>query len=124
MLKVSSECLSINQMEFEAPIGVYDFEKTKKGKFRVSVDIWGNFENARSTDQLEDTLDYQLVYTISQRNILNGGNLIEHIAQKIGEELCQIHFPMTKIRVYIEKLHPPIEGIVASTSFEWIAEAS
>lgn len=122
MLKNTLQCLSIHQIEIMAPIGVYDFEKEKKNKFLVSVDVWGNYQEAMETDKLEATLDYQLIFDIAHRVLNNGGDLIEKSANDIGLEILKIKFPIAKLRVYIEKCNPPLAGNVKATSFELIWE--
>jgi 7,8-dihydroneopterin aldolase/epimerase/oxygenase len=120
MLKNTLQCLSIHQIEIMAPIGVYDFEKENKNKFLVSVDVWGDYQAAMDTDKLETTLDYQLIYDIAHEVLNRGGDLIEKSANDIAIEILKIEFPMTKLRVYIEKCNPPLKTSVKSTSFELI----
>lgn len=122
MLKNTSQCLSIHQIEIIAPIGVYDFEKEKMNKFLVSVDVWGDFQAAMETDKLETTLDYQLIFKIAHDVLGKGGDLIEKSTQEIGQEILKINFMIKKLRVYIEKCNPPLDGLVKSTSFELIWE--
>ena len=122
MWKKKSECLSIHEIEISAPIGVFDFEKKAHNRFLVSVDIWGDFSSASTSDHLEDTLDYQVIFQIAHDVLHQGGNLIEHSCHEIAKRICSIDFPMNKIRVFIQKLNPPLQGIVADTRFEIILE--
>jgi dihydroneopterin aldolase len=109
-------------MEIEAPIGVFDFEKINKNQFLVSVDMWGDYQMSMSSDELKHTLDYQLIFDICHEVLSMGGNLIESAAQKIIERIYLIDFPLTKIRVYIQKIDPPLKSKVSDTSFELISE--
>jgi len=122
MWKVKSQCLSIHNIEIEAPIGVFDFEKSNPNKFLVSVDLWGDYHTSMQSDELKDTLDYQLVFALSNEVLALGGNLIETAAQKIMERIFLLDFPLTQVRVYIQKLDPPLDGKVSDTSFELISE--
>lgn len=122
MWKVKSQCLSIHNIEIKAPLGVYEFEKEDKNSFLVSVDIWGDFSSSMHSDNLIDTLDYQLIFDIAHSVLENGGDLIEHSCKLISDRISSIDFPMTKIRVYIQKLAPPLKGKVSDTSFELILE--
>jgi dihydroneopterin aldolase len=74
------------------------------------------------SDSLNDTLDYQLIFNIAHEVLLQGGNLIESAAQKITEQIFLLDFPLSKVRVYIQKLNPPLDGVVSDTSFEIISE--
>lgn len=122
MWKLNSQCLSIHNIEIEAPLGVFDFEKKNKNRFLVSVDLWGDYQKSMASDELEDTLDYQLIFDIAHEVLGQGGNLIEAAAQQIIEKIFLLNFPLTKVRVYIQKLEPPLKGKVSDTSFELVAE--
>ena len=122
MWKVKSQCLSIHNIEIEAPLGVFDFEKSNGNKFLISVDLWGDYHTCMQSDSLNETLDYQMIFNIAHEVLLQGGNLIESAAQKIMDQIFLIDFPLTKVRVYIQKLNPPLDGKVSDTSFEIISE--
>ncbi len=122
MWKLNSQCLFIHNIEIEAPLGVFDFEKKNKNNFLVSVDLWGDYEKSMHSDELRDTLDYQLIFEIAHEVLAKGGNLIEAAAQQIIEKIFLLDFPLTKVRVYIQKLNPPLKGQVSDTSFELVAE--
>lgn len=122
MWKNTLQCLSIHQIEIIAPVGVYDFEKTNQNKFLISVDIWGDFTTSMKSDNLSDTLDYQLIYEIAQEVMQQGGDLIEAKCKAIADKIIQIDFPMTKIRVLIEKIEPPLKSKVSDTRFELVWE--
>lgn len=122
MWKVKSQCLSIHNIEIEAPLGVFDFEKSNGNKFLISVDLWGDYRTCMQSDSLNETLDYQMIFNIAHEVLLKGGNLIESAAQKIMDRIFLIDFPLTKVRVYIQKLNPPLDGKVSDTSFEIISE--
>ena len=122
MWKLNSQCLSIQNIEIEAPLGVFDFEKKNKNNFLVSVDLWGDYEKSMHSDELMDTLDYQLIFEIAHEVLAKGGNLIEAAAQQIIEKIFLLDFPLTKVRVLIQKLEPPLKGKVSDTSFELVAE--
>lgn len=122
MWKVKTQCLSIHNIEIEAPLGVFDFEKSNGNKFLISVDLWGDYHTCMQSDALNDTLDYQLIFNIAHEVLSQGGNLIESAAQKITDRILLLDFPLTKVRVYIQKLNPPLDGVVSDTSFEIISE--
>lgn len=119
---LNSQCLSIHNIEIEAPLGVFDFEKKNKNNFLVSIDLWADYQKSMHSDELKDTLDYQLIFDIAVEVLGKGGNLIESAAQQIIEKIYLLDFPLTKVRVYIQKLKPPLKGQVSDTSFELVAE--
>lgn len=122
MWKLKSQCLSIHNIEITAPLGVYEFEKLQQNRFLISVDLWGDYQKSMNSDELQDTLNYQVIFEISQEVLRHGGNLIEAAAQQIMSRVLAFDYPLTKVRVYIQKLKPPLDGNVSDTSFELIAE--
>lgn len=122
MWKVKSECLSVHNIEVQAPIGVFEFEKKEGNTFLVSVDLWGDYTSSRLSDQLADTLDYQLVHNIVLSTMDEGGDLIESVAERMIQRILNISFPLIRVRVYIQKLAPPLGGKVDATSFELMIE--
>lgn len=122
MWKISSQCLSIHKIDITAPIGVYDFEKKQGNRFLVSVDVWGDFNAASISDNMADTLDYQLIETIVIEELTKPSDLIEHVAYEIMKRIQEIPFDLSRIRVYIQKMNPPLQSKVADTSFELIMD--
>lgn len=122
MWKLNSQCLSIQNIEVLAPIGVFEFEKVQHNTFLVSVDLWGDYQKSMDTDKLMHTLDYQHVFDIVHQVMAEGGDLIESVAQKIMAKILLLDFPLVKVRIVIQKLNPPLKGKVSDTKFELIAE--
>jgi 7,8-dihydroneopterin aldolase/epimerase/oxygenase len=122
MWKNTSQCLSIKQIEIMAPIGVFDFEKETKNKFLVSVDLWGNFSKPMHSDNLDDTLDYQQIAELATSVLGQGGDLIEKSAYELAQKISILNFPMTKIKVLIEKINPPMNVSLSHTSYELTME--
>ena len=118
MLKQRRQKLEIREMEFMASHGVYEFEKQSLHKFLVTVAIWGEFGVAMASDNLQDTLDYSLVYNIAKEEMAVSADLIEHLAKRIGDRIAQIEFPIEEIHLQITKCEPPLEGEVLNTNFE------
>jgi dihydroneopterin aldolase len=118
MLKQRRQKLEIREMEFMGSHGVYAFEKQALNKFLVTVTIWGEFGVAMTSDNLEDTLDYSLIYNIAKEEMAVSADLIEHLAKRIGDRIAQIEFPIEEIYLQITKCEPPLEGKVSNTNFE------
>lgn len=117
-MKLKKQILRLEDIEIYAPVGVYDFEKEKKNKFLISVALEGDYGKSMLSDSLEDTLDYQEVYGIIQEVMSKPADLIEHIAYRIAQGICDLNFPLHSIRIHIRKMNPPLDGNVCSSSFE------
>lgn len=118
LLKLKNQILHLKDIEIYAPVGVYDFEKEQKNKFLVSIALEGDYTQSMLSDRLEDTLDYQEVYVIIQAAMSESADLIEHIAYRIARGIQQLDFPLHSIHIQIQKMNPPLEGKVGSSSFE------
>jgi dihydroneopterin aldolase len=68
------------------------------------------------TDDLDDTLNYAVVYEVVKREMEIPSNLIEHVAGRIMRALKTAFPQITAIDLKLSKLNPPIAGEVASAS--------
>jgi len=108
--------IELEDMEFFARHGCFPEEQTLGNVFRVDVRIEADLSKAAQSDLLEDTLDYQHVYSIVQREMEKPSRLLEHLCQKI---LCALYAELKdiqKVTVKVSKKHPPIGGKVGQCS--------
>ncbi|OJV32012.1 MAG: dihydroneopterin aldolase [Bacteroidales bacterium 36-12] len=102
----------LEDMEFHAYHGVYDFEKTEGNTFLVTAVMDIDIQKAGVTDNLDDTLNYQSVYDVIKSEMLIPSDLIEHISQRILGALKK-QFPQIKhLTISLSKLNPPLGGKV------------
>jgi len=109
----------IEDMEFFAFHGHYDEEKFAGNRFSVSIYMHTDTYKAEKSDNLDDALNYQVVYAIISDIMKNTkSNLIEHLAANILDALFA-HFPqLLKARIRIEKLNPPMGGKIGKVGVE------
>ncbi len=93
--------ISLENMEFHAFHGCLEHEKTLGNTFIVSITMELDTKLAAETDNLEHTLNYQLVYDVVKTQMQLPSQLIEHIAERILDHLMR-SFP----------LNPPLGGKV------------
>ena len=112
--------IHLNEMEFYGYHGALP-EETKLGqRFRVTVSLATNLEEAGKTDDLEKTVNYAEVYKLC-KEIVEGApkKLIEAVAEKIaGDLLNRFSNKVTGVRVVLIKPDPPIAGHYASVSVD------
>lgn len=105
-------------MEFHAYHGCLEHEKQLGNTFIVSVSMRIDTCLAGQTDELENTLNYQLVYDVVKTQMEIPSKLIEHVGQRILESIFG-SFPQIKtLKVKLEKLNPPLGGKVEKVSIE------
>jgi dihydroneopterin aldolase len=96
--------VSLQNVEYEASLGVYPFEKQKKQTIRISCDLYFNFLSACLTDELSKTLDYDKVQATfrSQLDSRHFG-LIESLAYHLVHCLLEQFPQLSAIRLKVEK---------------------
>lgn len=101
--------IRLEDIRLHANHGVYDFERQDGNEFRVDVSMEMENVIGISTDQLEDTLNYQLIYDVVKREMLIHSDLLEHVAGRIQKAL-QTQFQQAKhIEVSVAKRHPLLD---------------
>lgn len=102
--------LRLAKMEFTGHHGVTDEEKKQGGKFEVDCEIETDIVKAAASDNLDDTIDYDLVYSIIREHIGNRSyNLLESLAVKMKSEIRQ-KTGARVVRLRIRKMGPAISG--------------
>ena len=94
-------------------------EEAKIGtEYEVNVVLHTNFDEAAKMDDLTKTIDYVTVNEIVERQVAIRSKLIEHVAQRIINELKETFTTLEKVSVSVAKINPPINGNVASVAVE------
>ena len=108
----------LENMEFHAFHGCLEFEQQLGNTFLVSLSMELDTEQAGKTDNLEDTLNYQLVYDAVKVQMEIPSKLIEHAGQRILDSVFG-KFPQIKeLEVKLSKLNPPLGGKVERVTIE------
>jgi len=94
-------------LEEEEKIGAY---------YIVDVTLETDFTEAAKTDDLIKTIDYVTVYNIVKKQMAIRSKLIEHVGQRIINELKKELTGLKKVKVKVTKLNPPMNGNVERVS--------
>ena len=86
--------------------------------FIVSLSMELNTEKAGKTDNLEDTLNYQLVYDVVKVQMEIPSKLIEHLGQRILDSVLNLFSEIQELEVKLSKLNPPLGGKVERVTIE------
>jgi dihydroneopterin aldolase len=110
--------ITLENMFFHAYHGCLHHEQTLGNTFIVCVSMDLDTYQAGQTDNLEHTLNYQLVYDVVKAQMEIPAKLIEHVGQRIIDNIfCQ--FPqIQELKVKISKQNPPLGGRVDCVSIE------
>ena len=88
-------------------------EEAKIGSnYSVNLTIKTNLEPSAKTDELTDTVDYVDLNRIVVEEMAIRAKLLEHVAKRIIDRVLEELKMVTKIKVEVTKLNPPIGGDV------------
>ncbi|MBO4614819.1 MAG: dihydroneopterin aldolase [Bacteroidales bacterium] len=114
-----SNMIFIEDMEFFAFHGHYDEEKFAGNRFTVSIYLYTDTSKAEKSDNLDDALNYQVVYAIICYIMRNTkSNLVENLASNILDALFARFTQLQKARIRIAKLNPPMGGKIGKVGVE------
>lgn len=105
-------------MEFHAFHGFLEHENRIGNTFIVSVAMELDTSKAGKSDNLDDTLNYQLVYNAVREQMEIPSTLIEHVGQRILDSLFGKFLQIELLEVKLSKLNPPLGGKVERVSIE------
>ena len=105
-------------LEFYAYHGHFAEEQKIGGNFRVHVELEVSFEKACSSDNLEDTVDYQKIYDCIYAEMAIPSALLEHLTNRIAEKIIDISVQIRWVNVKVSKINPPFGGKVNAVTIE------
>ena len=82
-------------------------------KYEIDIDLYCNFSNCYNSDNLNDTINYVLIKEIVVEEMSISSKLIETVAYRIINRLKQFSEKISKCKVELRKINPPIEGDVS-----------
>lgn len=105
-------------MEFHAFHGCLEFEQQFGNTFIVSLSMELDTTHAGLTDELDHTLNYQLVYDVVKAQMSIPSKLIEHVGQRIMDDVFDKFIQIKELTVRLSKLNPPLGGTVERVTIE------
>lgn len=111
--------IGIQDCRFFAHHGYYDSEKKEGNTFELNLTVEYDVSKAAETDNLDLGLNYEGLYAVL-KNVMEGAsvNLLEHLAQKIINQIEAKYPAVLSIKIKIAKLNPPIAGKMKSVWVE------
>lgn len=108
--------VSLNGLEIQARIGVYDFEREEDRPFRVDASIEMPASIQEEAVALNDTLNYETLLSIIQEEIKLPELLLETVANRIVLKAKHAFPSATGMTIHIQKKNPPLKAKVDSSS--------
>ena len=86
--------------------------------FLVDVELDANLNRPAHTDNIDDAVNYQAVFTVIKKQMAIRSNLLEHVGKRIVEAIFIEFTEVEKIRLKVSKLNVPLGGHIDSTSIQ------
>jgi dihydroneopterin aldolase len=108
--------IEIENMEFFAHHGCYEEERVKGNTFLVTLKIETDMTLASESDNIVDTVNYQIAYNIVKEEMMIPSNLLENVCYRILNALYDKMTDIKKATVKVSKLNPAMGGKVEKVS--------
>jgi len=103
-------------LEFYAYHGCFREEQLIGTWFNVDVVLWGDFEKAAISDNLEDTVNYLSVYQTLKTEMEVPTKLLETVVVRMLDVVINGYPLVDKIEIKLSKMNPPLGGKLRSVS--------
>lgn len=100
----------ISGMEFYAYHGCFDEEQSIGTRFLVDISLSYDVESAVLDDDVDNAINYQMVYKTIQEVMNKPKHLIETVADGIIKNVKKDFPSVTCVEVTVKKLNPPLDG--------------
>lgn len=109
--------IKIGNARFFSPIGYYEEERILKGVFYVTLEVvYSSQDEDADSDNLNNTLNYELLYDLVSQVMRKERKLLESAAQDILDGVQELDASVCETYVEIIKQHPPFYSSDAHTS--------
>lgn len=113
------DTLHLKGLQFFGRHGTEEWEKLTGRRFIVDLELTADLTQAALTDQLDDALDYRVVYSRAKHVVeTESHNLIERVAWRLLTELFRT-FPVSAVLVRVSKPEAPIGGLNQAVEVEF-----
>ena len=109
-MNIEQSVIELRGLNFFAYHGVLPEERERGNTFVVDLSLKANIARAIYTDELDDTVNYALVYEVVQREMSVPSLLLEHVCGRIAAALLDEFVALQRVSVCVAKKNPPIEG--------------
>ena len=112
----------LENIQFHAFHGVFPEENIVGNTFVVTLTLDLDLQQASKTDNLDDTINYQLIYDVVKAEMQIQSKLIEHVAGRILRSVMQSFPQVSKAEIRLRKMNPPLGGQLESATIVMVEE--
>lgn len=111
--------LFIEDIRLHAFHGCLEEESRIGGKYRVDIKAVADFNQCADSDNLEQTVDYVVVYQLVEKEMAVRSKLIETVAKRIAAKLQEVYPWVSEWEVSLTKYNPPVNGNLGQSKIVW-----
>ena len=104
--------IELEEMRFWAYHGCLESERSNGNLFLVDFRGELDMRKAAGSDNLEDTVNYGLVYDLVKEEMSMPSDLLENVAGRIVRRIAEKFPEFVRFSVRVSKRRPPVEGPV------------
>jgi 7,8-dihydroneopterin aldolase/epimerase/oxygenase len=101
--------VELQNMLLQGHHGVYEEERRLANTFEVNLSVLYNEKGAK-LQKLQDTVDYEILFSIVKEKMDKPGQLLEQIGQEVIHAIRKKYSFVREISISIYKLQVPIES--------------
>lgn len=117
-LHITHSTIFVNDIQLHAYHGVMPQEQLTGNDYLVSVSAQYPIDKAITTDDVQHTLNYAMVYDIVKEEMGISSKLVEHVVGRIAQHLMKQFADISAVRVRVTKLNPPMGAQCAGAGVE------
>lgn len=105
------DTVALRGLVFFAYHGYYPEERKIGNRYGADIYVRTNLQQAGIHDRLGDTINYETLYAIAKEEMEKPAQLLEHLGERIVQQIFNRFSGASQVKVVIRKYNPPIGGI-------------
>lgn len=107
-MNVKASYIVLQDVRFRAFHGVLPQENEVGGDFLLTLRVGYPLEQAMTSDDVNDTLNYASLYDIVRSEMQQPSHLLEHVAGRVAKAVEDAFPQITSIDLKLTKVNPPM----------------
>lgn len=99
--------------------GCFKEEALVGTNFLIDVELDTDLSKPANSDNINDAVNYQTVFTVVKEQMAIRSNLLEHVGKRIIEALFKQFAEVENIRLKVAKLNVPLGGHIDNTAIQF-----
>ena len=108
--------IEIEGMRFYAYHGHFETEQIVGNDFIIDLQMKADCNKAALSDDLNDALNYQAIYTLVKKEMAVKSRLLENVAKRILDVLFAEFPNLENAKIKVSKMNPPMGGEIEKVS--------